>query len=163
MSVYCAWFVYGALTAIPLGADQPDVSNTGRTVSAAFATVLSLVAVGYSAMSTAQTLSTSQSSNDPEQVMLPEPDEVPETNDAAIPVTYNYTLFHVVFSLASMYLVMVVTSWALFAKDPSESAMPSAGQQSYPAAWAKAVSSWVALLLYIWSMIAPVVLTNREF
>jgi hypothetical protein len=32
-----------------------------------------------------------------------------------------------------------------------------------PSVWVKIVSSWVCMVIYIWTMIAPAVLTDREF
>lgn len=33
----------------------------------------------------------------------------------------------------------------------------------WPAVWVKITSSWVCLLLYFWTLVAPLVLTNRDF
>lgn len=33
----------------------------------------------------------------------------------------------------------------------------------WPAVWVKISSSWVCLLLYVWTLVAPIVLTNRDF
>lgn len=33
----------------------------------------------------------------------------------------------------------------------------------WPAVWVKISSSWVCLFLYAWTLVAPVVLTNRDF
>ena len=44
---------------------------------------------------------------------------------------------------------------------------PDANFQSmtskWPAVWVKISSSWVCLLLYVWTLVAPLVLTNRDF
>lgn len=33
----------------------------------------------------------------------------------------------------------------------------------WSAVWVKISSSWVCLLLYVWTLVAPLVLTNRDF
>lgn len=33
----------------------------------------------------------------------------------------------------------------------------------WPAVWVKITSSWVCLALYIWTLVAPMILTNRDF
>ncbi|XP_012659257.1 serine incorporator 3 [Otolemur garnettii] len=33
----------------------------------------------------------------------------------------------------------------------------------WPAVWVKISSSWVCLLLYVWTLVAPLILTNRDF
>ena len=35
--------------------------------------------------------------------------------------------------------------------------------KSMGAVWVKIVSSWVTLLLYAWTIVAPLILTDREF
>lgn len=34
---------------------------------------------------------------------------------------------------------------------------------SIPAMWVKISSSWVCLAIYLWTLVAPIVLPNREF
>lgn len=33
----------------------------------------------------------------------------------------------------------------------------------WPAVWVKISSSWVCLTLYTWTLVAPMILTNRDF
>ena len=33
----------------------------------------------------------------------------------------------------------------------------------WPAVWVKITSSWVCLAMYIWTLVAPMILTNRDF
>jgi hypothetical protein len=70
--------------------------------------------------------------------------------------TFSISAFHFVFALASVYLAMLTTQW-----DEGDTATwPSA----HPvAAWVNWASSWLVLLLYLWTLIAPLILTNREF
>jgi len=75
------------------------------------------------------------------------------------PIPYSYSFFHFVFALASMYTSMVMTSWG----SPS----PQEGKDTIDVGWA---SYWVKLtsmavmgLLYTWTLVAPLVLKDREF
>lgn len=36
-------------------------------------------------------------------------------------------------------------------------------RSSMPAVWVKISSSWIGLALYAWTLVAPLVLPNREF
>lgn len=47
----------------------------------------------------------------------------------------------------------------LFSPDADFKTMTS----KWPAVWVKITSSWVCLLLYLWTLVAPLVLTNRDF
>lgn len=75
-------------------------------------------------------------------------------------VLYNYSFFHFVFLIAAMYLAMLITNWdsVVFTKDD----LAVVGK-SMVAAWVKVVSSWLVLLIYLWTVIAPVVLPDRNW
>lgn len=36
-------------------------------------------------------------------------------------------------------------------------------QSSMPAVWVKICSSWLGLALYLWTLLAPILLPNRDF
>jgi len=78
-------------------------------------------------------------------------------DDEADQVTYSYSFYHFVFMLASMYIMMTLTHWY---KPNSNILVLNASE---PGMWVKIVSSWICLLLYFWSLVAPLVLRNRTF
>merc|ERR1719356_1991963 len=51
-------------------------------------------------------------------------------------VAYSWSLFHVMFALATLYVMMTLTN-------------------NSAAMWVKIISSWLAAAIYLWSMIAP--------
>nr|XP_003199457.1 serine incorporator 1-like [Danio rerio] len=72
-------------------------------------------------------------------------------------VQYSYAFFHFMLFLASLYIMMTLTNW--YSPDTDYNAMRS----KWPAVWVKISSSWVCLTLYTWSLIAPMILPNRDF
>uniref|UniRef100_UPI003AAD4905 serine incorporator 2 n=1 Tax=Centroberyx gerrardi TaxID=166262 RepID=UPI003AAD4905 len=72
-------------------------------------------------------------------------------------VTYSYSFFHFSLFLASLYIMMTLTNW--YMPDSDYQAM----QSSMPAVWVKICSSWLGLALYLWTLVAPLVLPDREF
>lgn len=63
--------------------------------------------------------------------------------------------FHLVMAAASMYLAMLITNWG----DSHGSATSYAlGDTS---TWIRIVSQWVTMLLYIWSLVAPLACPDR--
>uniref|UniRef100_A0A667XKU4 Serine incorporator 2 n=1 Tax=Myripristis murdjan TaxID=586833 RepID=A0A667XKU4_9TELE len=72
-------------------------------------------------------------------------------------VTYSYSFFHFSLLLASLYIMMTLTNW--YMPDSDYQAM----QSSMPAVWVKISSSWLGLALYLWTLVAPLVLPNRDF
>ncbi|KAM5246122.1 serine incorporator 3 isoform 6-T6 [Ctenodactylus gundi] len=72
-------------------------------------------------------------------------------------VQYSYSMCHLMFCLASLYIMMTLTNW--YSPDANFQRVSS----KWPAVWVKISSSWVCLLLYTWTLVAPLVLTNRDF
>ncbi|KAI9221681.1 serine incorporator/TMS membrane protein [Blastocladiella britannica] len=89
------------------------------------------------------------------------------TEDEATGVAYSYAFFHVVFALAAMYLAMLVTSWNTVdvvsrAPTDDDGLLVEIGK-SWAAVWVKIVSGWMVIGLYGWTLLGPVVLTDREW
>ncbi|XP_051629902.1 serine incorporator 2 [Manacus candei] len=72
-------------------------------------------------------------------------------------VSYNYTFFHLCLLLASLYIMMTLTNW--YRPDESLQVLSS----PWTAVWVKICSSWAGLLLYLWTLVAPLVLPDRDF
>ncbi|KRT86482.1 hypothetical protein AMK59_2359 [Oryctes borbonicus] len=72
-------------------------------------------------------------------------------------VAYSWTFFHVMFALATLYVMMTLTNWY---KPNSSLQTLNANSASM---WIKAISSWLCLGLYAWTLVAPIVLKDREF
>ncbi|XP_004698061.1 serine incorporator 3 [Echinops telfairi] len=72
-------------------------------------------------------------------------------------VQYSYSFFHLMLCLASLHIMMTLTNW--YSPDAEFQTMTS----KWPAVWVKISSSWVCLFLYTWSLVAPLVLTGRDF
>jgi serine incorporator 1/3 len=96
----------------------------------------------------------------------------------------QYSWFHIIFVLGAMYVAMLLTDWYeyflrifrcranYFYAVPrnfirAEPSSPSTdGDDIYigrseTAMWMRIVSSWVCMLLYIWSLLAPVLMPDR--
>ncbi|KAG7245264.1 hypothetical protein INR49_023873 [Caranx melampygus] len=72
-------------------------------------------------------------------------------------VTYSYSFFHVSLCLASLYIMMTLTNWYKPGTDTQTM------QTTMPAVWVKIGSSWLGLALYLWTLVAPLVLPDRDF
>lgn len=83
--------------------------------------------------------------------------EKKETDDESDKITYNWSFFHFVFALATLYIMMTLTNWY---RPNSTLKTLNANSASM---WVKIVSSWLCVLLYMWSMIAPMLLQSRDF
>ena len=65
---------------------------------------------------------------------------------------YNYSFFHFVSFLASLYFMMALTNWY----EPYQVPQGTQLTRSWPAVWVKMGSSSACLWLYTWTLLAPV-------
>uniref|UniRef100_UPI00358E1040 serine incorporator 1-like n=1 Tax=Myxine glutinosa TaxID=7769 RepID=UPI00358E1040 len=72
-------------------------------------------------------------------------------------VQYSYSFFHFMLFLSSLYVMMTLTNW--YSPDSDYKYL----QSKWPAVWVKISSSWVCICLYVWTLVAPCVLANRDF
>lgn len=72
---------------------------------------------------------------------------------------YNYSMFHIIFFLATTWVSLLLTLSHETAVEPN-SDFASVGR-TYAASWIKIVSAWLCHGIYIWSLVAPVVLPER--
>jgi len=66
--------------------------------------------------------------------------------------------YHLIFMLASAYIAMIFTSWSL-----QGASHRLTNSKDWPSVWVKMCSQWLCVLLYIWSLIAPALLKDRQF
>lgn len=73
-------------------------------------------------------------------------------DDEAEQVVYNYSFFHFVFAIASLYIMMQLTMWY----NPKE---PMLNLKTYgmnwPSAWIKMASSWICIVIYVVTLLCP--------
>ncbi|XP_035292093.1 serine incorporator 5 isoform X2 [Anguilla anguilla] len=70
---------------------------------------------------------------------------------------YSYSYFHFIFFLGSLYVMMTVTNWFHYDNAKIEKLLDG----SWSVFWIKMVSCWVCLLLYMWTLVAPMVCPKR--
>jgi len=72
-------------------------------------------------------------------------------------VAYSWSFFHIMFGLATLYVMMTLTNWY----QPSDTIEDVSSNLA--AVWIKVVSSWICLALYTWTLVAPMILSERDF
>ncbi|XP_044750597.1 probable serine incorporator isoform X2 [Coccinella septempunctata] len=70
---------------------------------------------------------------------------------------YSWSFFHVMFALATLYVMMTLTNW--YSPNSSLKTLHA----NYASMWVKITSSWLCIALYGWSLLAPLILSDREF
>jgi len=74
-------------------------------------------------------------------------------------VTYNYSFYHFTFLLGAMFVSMLITNWKFLSKGIDSYEV----DYGWGSVWVKFASSWLVILLYFWSLIAPLLFPNRQF
>lgn len=79
-------------------------------------------------------------------------------DDERTATQYNYSLFHVIFLLGTMWVATLLTSG--IGDEMKDQDFVPVGR-TYWASWVKIVSSWACYAIYLWSLLAPAVLPDR--
>lgn len=85
-------------------------------------------------------------------------EEGPDMEDEGQYTKYNYVLFHVIFFLATQYIAALLT--INVASESGEGGFVPVGR-TYFNTWLKIASSWVCYGLYLWTLVAPMVMPER--
>ncbi|KAK9867400.1 hypothetical protein WJX84_004681 [Apatococcus fuscideae] len=152
---YCVYLTWSALTSETV--DRACVHNGGtgsrgiKIVGFVLA-ILSILAATFTSATT--TIFETKSAADPEAAATlgeGEDDNKDSTGERA-------DLFHFVFLLGSAYMAMLFTGWSLN-NTPGQFTI----DYGWFSVWVKMASSWFSALLYVWTLVAPVILRNRNF
>ncbi|KAI5660369.1 hypothetical protein M9H77_29162 [Catharanthus roseus] len=166
VSLYCMYLCYSGLASEPRDYEcnglhkHSSAVSTGTLTVGLLTTVLSVVYSAVRAGSSTTLLSPPSSpragSGKP---LLPfDKKDEHEEIEKAKPVTYSYSFFHLIFSLASMYSAMLLTGWSTSVGESGK--LVDVG---WPSVWVRIVTCWATAGLFVWSMIAPILFPDREF
>ncbi|KAG6158129.1 hypothetical protein E4U51_007860 [Claviceps purpurea] len=82
----------------------------------------------------------------------------PPDDDERCQTQYSYTVFHVIFFLATAWVSTLLTMQ--YEESTKNGSFATVGR-TYAASWIKIVSAWVCYGIYTWSLVAPMVLPER--
>lgn len=166
ISAYTLYLTWSAMSSEPdtkcnpaasLFDKVPNLSPTFDTNTALSAVIL-FCTVAYSCIRTSSSFSGAS-----EDILIA--DDGDEENggqkvhdDEASQVAYSYSFFHFTFVLASLYIMMMLTNW--YTPEGAEFKKLS---RNWATVWVRISSSWVCVLIFVWTLIAPLVFPDREF
>ncbi|KAF5187913.1 Serine incorporator [Thalictrum thalictroides] len=168
ISLYCTYLCYSGLASEPRDYECNGLHNHSKAISTGTLTlglVTTVLSVVYSAVRAGSSTTLLSPPSSPragaEKPLLPfqKMDEVEDKKDEkSRTVTYSYSFFHLIFSLASMYSAMVLTGWSTSVGESGK--LVDVG---WPSVWVRVITGWATAFLYIWSLVAPVLFPEREF
>lgn len=75
-------------------------------------------------------------------------------------VTYSYSFFHFLFFLAALFCMMQLTNWY----SPDDGSDSENFQNTWASVWVKVSSMWLCYGIYLWTLLAPLILGRwRDF
>jgi hypothetical protein len=84
-------------------------------------------------------------------------DEYDTKDDERGSTQYNYSLFHVIFFLATTWVATLLTQNIDLETEGNFAAVG----RTYWASWVKIISAWVCYAIYLWSLLAPTIMPDR--
>lgn len=171
ITFYITYLTWSAVSSTVGGTCHPVSESSNDTATTVIGAMLTFLAVCYSSLRTVAAsqlgkLGMGPSDKEGAYLLMDDKDDDSEGGQTVVDneqdsVTYSWSYFHLTFALASLYLTMILTNWATLKVDGYSSDFHVGRGTS--SAWINIVSSWLSALLYIWSLVAPLVLTDREF
>lgn len=174
MTVYLTYLCGDAVSKNPNGLCNPKLAETsvGNVVIGLLFVFISLMWTGFSNTTEKRlggegsTTSTHKESIEDAEAGKPvggvvvnnEDAEVP--SDTTSPASFNHSWkINAVLALVCCWYAMTLTSWGAIAKR-GDAANPSVGHVSM---WMLIASQWIAMVLYIWTLLAPEIFPDRDF
>ncbi|XP_078437776.1 serinc-domain containing serine and sphingolipid biosynthesis protein [Wolffia australiana] len=172
ISVYCTYLCYSGLSSEPREYECNGLHHHAKAVSTGSMTLgllTTILSVVYSAVRAGSSTSLLSPPSSPREGLRQKPllafdkmeaggEEEDGKKEAARPVSYSYSFFHLIFSLASMYSAMLLTGWSTSVGESGK--LVDVG---WPSVWVRIVTGWATSALYIWSLVAPALFPDREF
>ena len=146
--------------------DESAVENGFSSGMTTVGVIFTYLALGYSAFSSGSTTFFENidysASSGYSQIPTETPGDGDNNDDETEAVKYGYPFFHLTFLMAAFYMSMVLTDWEIMVRDPASDGGVIIIHGA-AAVWAKVSMSWACILLYVWTLVAPIILPDRDF
>ncbi len=188
VSIYATYLIASAISSEPNDDNHcgpPELKGKTETSTVLLGSFFTFLALAYSTSRAATQHQILSTAGDESAPLLgggssgAEDDDDYE-DDEQDGVQYNYSFFHFIFMIGSMYLAMLLTNVSrlpnlkmfIFTRKKTSIQWDTVSKvddqqyivgKSITAAWVKVASSWCVLILYAWTLVAPIVLPDRSW
>lgn len=73
-------------------------------------------------------------------------------------VAYNYSFFHFIYAVANCFVAMIIVNWEITSVDDPNNRSVDQGAASV---WVKIASQWITIILFFWTLVAPLICPDR--
>ena len=164
--VYATYLVFSAVANAPDHQCNPMTTDSQpRTANIIVGALLTFLAIMYSTSNAAvqgRALMNASGGDDHSHLLSVEDgpgSSSDDFDDEQEGCAYSYAFFHFIYAIASMYVAMLLTNWDTLKKTDG---VVTIGQ-SWQSVWIKIVTSWLTIVLYLWTLWAPIALPDREW
>lgn len=176
VTLYCYWLLYSSLLSDPTSCNTQRSSETD-TVRLVLGLVIGTISIAYAGYSTGrheslfgkveEEVEVGESRNDLESHRSNQSDAEKPIPPITESLVRRNRRFHLMMCLCSMYMAMLLSNWGSSqgAQDASDddSLSKTAYDLSLESMWIKIITQWITMFLYLWTLVAPVVCSSRDF
>lgn len=137
---YATYICYASVTLNPREECNPTIGDSYQTVSKAVGFSITAVSISYATYSAVSVV-------------------LKDSERMATNATRTLQGISMLFILSTCYFAMVLTNWATM----QNSEGVSNNKNAYTSMWFQASAQWIAVLLYIWCLVAPKLFPDRDF
>jgi len=165
--LYSTYLVYSAINSEPSSMCSTFTNNDPKQSTIIIGAVFTIISVCYSAFRASDSNELLGSDGHEHHYdSIPNLDTTDDDangieDDECSHVSYNYTFFHITFALGAMYIGMLLTNWSTITGASSVASFSV--DTGLVSVWVKMISSWLVVLLYLWTLVGPLLLPNREW
>jgi len=172
ITAYSTYLVFSAMMSSTDSCNPWVQSSTGSNVSVAIGAVFTIIAVCYTTVRAASQVGEieehaplmraeeGEGEKSDVKAALASTEADATNSDPDEPVGYSFSKFHIVFALGAFYISMLMSDWRTVYNPGESTATVDSG---LAAMWVKIVSGWGCIAIYIWTLMAPVLLPDREW
>lgn len=176
VTVFSTYLVGSALMSQPDSMKCKKIETNGSKFTLIAGIVFAFIAVGYAAFNVSGSDLYKKTNDEEEEKVNDEENQrlvneenheeemikkIDEIDDEIEEISYSYSTFHFTFVLAILYVSMMITNWELVSTTIKDNFLEV--DRGLPSMWVKVVSGWIVALLYAWTILAPILLPDREF
>jgi len=180
ISAYATYLVWSSIMSEPASQTQDgkqcnpwsNNNNAAAGVTVIVGAIFTIVSVVYTTVRVALTFGKQDIETPESSPLMDDTDDketINQTKEESVdpdePVPYSFTKFHVIFALGAMYIGMLLSDWQTVwhGEKEANSVNKILVDSGMVAVWVKIVSSWLAVGLYCWTLVGPVLFPDRDW